>query len=370
MSGGKRHHESTRKRDKEEAQGVLSIKLGDIAKGVPVTAEIGKKTLAQGLQAVVDDLSINGRQSAKEVKRQIELHILTYFPKNRRMSEITTSQLSAFVKHRKDEGTASASCNGDLAIIRRAYKLARRAGELLSEPYYPMLSLNNARQGFFEQHELDAVLQHLPEWAQAPVEFAYITGWRVQSEVLPLTVAQVDMKAETVRLEVGTTKNKDGRTFMFTPELRKLLKVQLAALEKLKEAGTISPYVFHKPGGSRITNLREAWETAREQAGYPAKLLHDLRRTAVRTSNGPPACPDRRPAEDGWTQNRRCIAGMRSGRSHAARSREVRGMDRRTESQGQCGTQGPASPLQKVSVRFSVGFSQIGPAATAADSFQ
>jgi integrase len=53
--------------------------------------------------------------------------------------------------------------------------------------------------------------------------FAYITGWR-SSEILGLTWRPVDFQAGTVRLEPGTTKNQNGRTFPFTPELRTLLE--------------------------------------------------------------------------------------------------------------------------------------------------
>jgi len=39
------------------------------------------------------------------------------------------------------------------------------------------------------------------------VTFAYITGWRVPSEVLPLEWRQVDLDAGTVQLDSGQTKN-------------------------------------------------------------------------------------------------------------------------------------------------------------------
>ena len=50
------------------------------------------------------------------------------------------------------------------------------------------------------------MLKHLPDDLRPVVEFAYITGWRMKSEVLPLEWRQVDFKAGTVRLETGTTK--------------------------------------------------------------------------------------------------------------------------------------------------------------------
>jgi integrase len=47
------------------------------------------------------------------------------------------------------------------------------------------------------------------------VEFAYYTGWRIPSEVLRLTWAQVNFDAGVVRLEPRSTKNDEGRTFPF-----------------------------------------------------------------------------------------------------------------------------------------------------------
>ena len=50
---------------------------------------------------------------------------------------------------------------------------------------------------------------------QPVLTFAYATGWRLQSEILPLQWRQVDLKAATVTLDPGTTKNREGRTFPF-----------------------------------------------------------------------------------------------------------------------------------------------------------
>jgi integrase len=282
MSGGKRHFESSESEIKGKAVALLAQKLGDTAHGKVVTPNIGRKTIKQGLDSVVDDLTINGRKSAHEVAAIIKMHMLAYFRPDRRMSDISTSDLKAYVKHRMEQGASPATCNNELATIRRAYRLAVRAGELASMPYIPMLTLNNARQGFFEREELNAVLEHLPAYAQAPVKFAYLTGWRFNSEVLPLTIAQVDLQAGFIRLEPGTTKNKEGRSFYVTEELRTLLQAQLASIEALKARGTICPYIFHREDGAQIKCMRKAWEDAREKAGHPNKILHDFRRTAVR----------------------------------------------------------------------------------------
>ena len=64
---------------------------------------------------------------------------------------------------------------------------------------------------------------------QPIAEFAYLTGWRVHSEVLPLEWRHVDLKAGTVTLDVGSTKNGEGRTIYLTTALRTLLEAQVTA---------------------------------------------------------------------------------------------------------------------------------------------
>ena len=62
------------------------------------------------------------------------------------------------------------------------------------KPHFPMLRENNVRAGFFEREQYLAVQRHLPPSMQPVVTFAYVTGWRINSEVLPLQWRQVDLK--------------------------------------------------------------------------------------------------------------------------------------------------------------------------------
>src|SRR5712692_6683829 len=89
--------------------------------------------------------------------------------------------------------------------------LAMQAGKLTGRPYIPLLKERNIRTGFFEPEQFASVKHHLPVHLQPIVEFAYITGWRTRSEILPLEWRQVDLNAAEVRLDPGTTKNDDGR---------------------------------------------------------------------------------------------------------------------------------------------------------------
>jgi integrase len=82
--------------------------------------------------------------------------------------------------------------------------------------------------------------------------FAFITGWRTSSEILPLEWRQVDVQAGKVRLDAGSTKNGEGRVFAFSIELRRILEAQWNVAETLKrEDGIIARYVFCYTIGGR-----------------------------------------------------------------------------------------------------------------------
>ncbi len=163
------------------------------------------------------------------------------------------------------------------------FTLAHRSGKVLARPPIPTLQVRNTRSGFFEDSELRALLPELPEYLRPFVEFAYLTGWRA-NEARTLTWRQVDFATGIVRLEPGTTKNDEGREFPFglIPELAALLEDQQARTSAFeRESGAMVPWVFHLDGRP-VGDYRDSWRSACKRAGCPGRLLHDLRRTAVR----------------------------------------------------------------------------------------
>lgn len=115
------------------------------------------------------------------------------------------------------------------------------------------------------------------------VRFAALTGWR-QGEILGLQWRQVELDSETVHLDPGSTKNKEGRTFPFStcPPLRDLLRAQRERTKAgEKRTGKIVPHAFHR-NAKPISAMRGAWNGACKRAGLQGAWFHDLRRTAVR----------------------------------------------------------------------------------------
>jgi integrase len=136
--------------------------------------------------------------------------------------------------------------------------------------------------------ELGQMLRHLPEDLRPPVQFAYITGWRLKSEVLSREWRHVDFADGKVSLFRGEAKNREPRDFYFTRELRELLEAQRAKRDALKQI--ISSVFFRMVALGRggplrarpILSLGKAFTAACKAAGVPGKLPHDMRRSAVR----------------------------------------------------------------------------------------
>lgn len=291
---GLRRFESSKSTDREEAEKLLRKRLTAKDAGLQPEAAIGKLTVKEALADVENDYTTNGKKSLKDVQGKIRLHLLPFFGEHRKMTTITTAALREFIAARQEKDISNAEINRELAVLRRAFNLAIQSGRLLTKPYFPMLKERNTRTGFLEREQIERICAALEGTETADdgrkkagelanvVRFAYATGWRTASEVLPLEWRNVDWEGRCVRLDPGSTKNGEGRSFPFTTDIEKVLKDQLATHEALKKVGKVVPFVFHRDG-ERIRYFRAAWANACAEAGCPKALVHDMRRSAVRT---------------------------------------------------------------------------------------
>jgi integrase len=277
---GKPIRESTDTTDHAAARRMLKAKEGDVAKGVPLTPHTGRVRYGELRDDVVTDYDVNGKRSIEDVKRRFK-HLDEHF-EGRRASLVTTADVRKYVQKRQEASASNAQINRELSALKRAFSLGSQAGKVMFKPHIPMLREDNVRTGFFDVEKFKAVRALLSPALQPVVTFAFLTGWRVPSEILTLRWRQVDFEGGTVRLDAGTTKNGDGRVFPMTAELRELLEAQRAHREAVqRERGEIIPHVFHR-SGKQIKGFRRTWKSACDAAGCPGMILHDFRRTAVR----------------------------------------------------------------------------------------
>jgi integrase len=198
----------------KEARALLNKRLGAIAGGQPIAIGADRVRVGALLDDLITEYIANGRKSLRRTRFSVA-HLRRTFA-NARAQSLDTASIRQYMARRQSASVSNATINRELAALKRTLTLAMQGRKILIRPYIPMLRENNARQGFFERDQLDAVSRHLPEPVRPVALFGFITGWRV-SEILGLTWRQVDFGASTVRLEPGTTKNGDGRTFPLHP---------------------------------------------------------------------------------------------------------------------------------------------------------
>jgi integrase len=277
---GRRLEESTKYTKYDDARDLLKKREGAIADGVPVSPKIGKFKFKDAAADLETEYTVNKRKSLKHLQRRIKLHLTPFFG-GRRMIDLSSADMRAFTERRLAAGAAAAEVNRELAAVKRMFTLAVQAGKLHAKPHIPMLREDNVRKGFLEPKQFADMKGHLPKPLQPLLEFAYLTGWRIASEILPLEWRQVDWEGRVVRLDPGTTKSGEGRVYPFTARLEAVLKDRLIEHERLKKEDRIIALVFHR-SGKRVKNVRGAWRSACAAAGVPGRLLHDMRRSAVR----------------------------------------------------------------------------------------
>jgi len=294
---GKTYEESSGSRDRRKAEKRLATREAELGRGIFVAPNLKNTTVVELADMLRDDYRINGRRSLQRVETSLH-HLLDFFDGPARVTTVTSDRIAAYVRARQEAKAAAATIHNELAALKRMFTLGLRAGKVSQRPHIPALQVSNARQGFFEEGDFRALLRELPGALKPVVEFAYLTGWRIPSEVLRLTWAQINFKAGIVRLEPRTTKNDEGRAFPFDalPALKRLLEKQRNRTKALERAtGRIIPHVFHRDGEA-IRYFRRAWLSAIDRAACKergairevvrpellGRIPHDLRRTAVR----------------------------------------------------------------------------------------
>jgi len=269
--------------NRADAVRLLKEKLGDAAAGKPVGPQLDRTTVGDLLAMVEADYKANSRSSLDRVE-DAGIHLKAFFGAGEgKARDVTSDRVTAFAAHRLAEDAKAATVNYEMAILRRGFRLGARAGKVGMRPEIAMLHVDNARQGFFEPEQYRSVVSHLADYLKPVAAVGYITGWRVKSELLTRQWRHVDFANGWIRLEPGESKNREGRAFPFTPELKAVLEAERERVRAIeRRRGCVIPWVFCHADGSRIMDFRGAWTNACKLAGVPGRLVHDFRRTAVR----------------------------------------------------------------------------------------
>ena len=273
---GKAVYESSASDRRDHARTLLRQREGDLAR---FTRSGSGPKIGILLADVVADYRTNQRSSLKDVFRYVERLTAPNAFGGRRAAHVTAAELQHYIAARQEQNAADATINRELATLARAYSLAIRAGSLIARPHIPRLREDNARHGFFEAHQVQTLLEHLPAYARGPVRFMHTTGWR---KGVVLGLLWPDVTDAGIRVPAQRTKNPQPLLFPWTGELHAIVEAQRAETDRVeREHGVTVPWLFHNDG-QRIGDFRRSWVAACRSAGCPGMLCHDFRRTAAR----------------------------------------------------------------------------------------
>lgn len=262
----------------KEAEKLLRKRLGEIAVGVFAGPKLEKIKVSELADDLIRDYRINGLKSIDDLEARWKLHLKPFFGALRAV-EVTSDLVARYIDSRQQEEAENATINRELAALKRMFNLARQSTppKVQFVPYIAMLKEDNVRTGFLESKQHDSLAAETGKvglWLRAMFETGYTYGWR-HEEVVEMRVKQVNLTANTIRLEPGTTKNDEGREVTMTLPVRMLLKQCI-------DGKKADDYVFTREDGEAVKDFRGAWESACKAANVPELLFHDLRRTAAR----------------------------------------------------------------------------------------
>jgi len=261
---GKPYRESTESKKESDAKRLLKKREGEISQGKLPGIYFDRVKFDELAEDFLTDYRINNKKSIDRAQLSVK-HLMESF-EEARVVDITTPEIKKYVEQRMNQGAANGTINRELAALKRMlnHGAKQTPPKVDRVPYIEMLKENNVRKGFFEHGKYLALRGALPSYMKPFVTFAYKVGWR-DTEISGLQWDQVDLNQGIVRLEVGETKNDEGRTVYLDDELKEIFNQQW---QNRKRNGKIIPYVFsNKEGTGPIIDFRKTWNKACRDAG-------------------------------------------------------------------------------------------------------
>jgi integrase len=198
----------------DEAVRMLRQKMARAAaKGYEYTEDTDRVTVDQLLDLVIEDYQLNKRETTYDTEKRIDKHLRPYFG-SKRATEIGTKLLKAYRVHRELTGCQPATINKELTFLRRGFRLGFEHEPRLVEtvPHFPILKVDNAREGIVSHEIYRAIRDRLPSYARIAAVISYHTGAR-KGEIRKIRKERIDLP--NARIELTRQNNKEQEASLF-----------------------------------------------------------------------------------------------------------------------------------------------------------
>ena len=272
---GRQIRKSTEVSDKRLAEKIYCKIMTQIAEGKwfdkPVETP---KTFSEMAAKYLSEYSISKTESGKNRDFSI-IKVLNPFFGDLIVSNIAPALIVQYKKKRRKNGTAPATIERELCLMKRAYNLAVKEWGWVTENPVAKVSrekFNNQIDRWLSSEEEERLLNACPEWLRSIMTFALNTGMR-QGEIRNLKWKDVDLFRRTAA--VMQSKNGEKRTIPLNKNVMEVLK------RKSKVRFLKCEYVFSSKVGTKLEkrNLARAFYIAMEKANVSNFRFHDLRHT-------------------------------------------------------------------------------------------
>jgi len=191
------------------------------------------------------------------------------------MEDYTRARMSGALVFGPGKVPSPRTINIELACLRRLLNFAVELGVLGENPLKGKLRMLREPEGrvrYLTPPEIEHLLSECADHIRPVVHLGLLTGCR-RSELLGLQWEEINLFQGAIHLPGKRTKNGRERTIPLNAEARGLLRAQQ------KENVNGSPLVFHKPDGSRLGDIKTAFNAACRRAKIQDFHFHDLRHT-------------------------------------------------------------------------------------------
>src|SRR6202041_1415338 len=146
--------ESSGSQSRSDAENLLKQRLQAAARGEPFGRNAGRTTFEDLARILIEDYQTHARRSLERVEDALG-HLAGFFG-GILATEITNDQIASYIDWRRDQRAAAATINRELAALRRAFRLAQKAGKVafrqrsrcslrMNVPQYSLKQVNSER---------------------------------------------------------------------------------------------------------------------------------------------------------------------------------------------------------------------------------
>ena len=286
---GKERREAAHSTEYEVAKRLLRKRLNALSEGTYTGPERERITVAALLDNLIAYYKVQGHRSLPSARAQTKP--LRDAIGSRRALEVTTGRLFGLVQEWKTAGTAPATINRRLSLLRRAYRLGKLRLDPARLDLTELFLVENSPLGRHIGADVFAAIhENLPAYLRDFFEFAYLCGTR-KRHLAHTTWAHWDRAAREFTWSAKEVKAKRPHILPLDGRPLEIIEARYA------HRALHCPYVFHgrycTPGRRPsqqygcVGDFKRVWETACKNAGFPigrklgGYVFHNTRHTAV-----------------------------------------------------------------------------------------